>query len=128
MSTQQQDSALTGNSDMPSPGGQEWDVPRQGLGRSALRALAWSALSFGGIRVLSLATTLVLARLLVPEHFGLMAVATVVVNLANMAQDMGVQAALIYRRDNDNRVVEVVELDDAGKIVRARMHYEREQP
>jgi hypothetical protein len=35
--------------------------------------------------------------------------------------------ALLYRRENENRVLDVVELDDTGQATRVRAYYARQQ-
>lgn len=50
-------------------------------------------------RLIGLVSTLVLARLLAPDDFGLVAMAMVVVGLVDVLLDLGVVAALIQNRD-----------------------------
>lgn len=67
----------------------------QRLQTQTLVAAIWSFVGStgrGGIRLLS---NLLLTRLLLPEHFGLMATATVVVTLIQVFSDTGVRTALI---------------------------------
>lgn len=51
--------------------------------------------------VLTLAINSILAHLLTPEDFGLIAMAMVFVNLAGLLNDMGLQSALIQKRNAD---------------------------
>lgn len=74
-------------------------VDRPRLAARAARAVAWSYASWSASRILSLAVTAVLARLLVPEDFGLVGFATVVVVSLTVVQDLGFGSALIQRRD-----------------------------
>ncbi len=53
-------------------------------------------------RLLGLVSTLVLARLLVPEDFGLVAMAMVIVGLLDVMLDLGVSAALIQNDRADD--------------------------
>ncbi|MBK8376016.1 MAG: oligosaccharide flippase family protein [Sphingomonadales bacterium] len=50
-------------------------------------------------RLIGLVSTLILARLLVPEDFGIVAMASVVVGLIDTVLDLGVGSALIQNRD-----------------------------
>ena len=50
-------------------------------------------------RLIGLASTLILARLLFPDDFGIVAMASVVVGLVDVLLDFGVQVALIQNRD-----------------------------
>jgi O-antigen/teichoic acid export membrane protein len=52
-------------------------------------------------RLLGFASTLILARLLVPEDFGIIAMATVVIGLAGVLLDLGVHVALIQNKTPD---------------------------
>jgi O-antigen/teichoic acid export membrane protein len=53
-------------------------------------------------RVLGFASTLVLARILVPADYGLVAMGTVVVGLLDVILDLGVRSALIRDKDADH--------------------------
>ena len=67
----------------------------------AIQGVKWTILSYAvsrGIRTLS---TVVLARLLVPEEFGLMALALVSLALINVFSDLGLGAVLVVRQDLD---------------------------
>ena len=73
------------------------DAPPPGsLRRSAASGVKWQASSFLFGKLSVLATTLVLARLLVPEDFGLVALATVFITYADSFSDLGVAQALVY--------------------------------
>lgn len=69
---------------------------RLGLARAAVGGVAWQGLSYLGGKVLVLATTVVLARLLTPGDFGLVGLALVFVAYAEVVTDLGVAQALIY--------------------------------
>jgi len=60
-------------------------------------AMRWSD------RLVGLASTLVLARLLIPEDFGIVAMASIVVGLIDVLLDMGVAITLIRNRDARQR-------------------------
>lgn len=60
-------------------------------------ASLWSLLSEAAVRVITPFVFLVLARLLTPEDFGLVATAMIVVSLAQLIGDAGMSRALIQR-------------------------------
>lgn len=61
-------------------------------------ALLWKVVQLGGSKILYLAGTLVLGRLLTPDDFGLVAIATVAIVTAMVATDTGMTAALVQLR------------------------------
>jgi PST family polysaccharide transporter len=67
-----------------------------GLARLASRGALWQSVSFIGGKVLLLAATVVLARVLTPEEFGLVSLALVVIGFIDVIADLGVSQALIY--------------------------------
>ncbi|MFO1055791.1 MAG: lipopolysaccharide biosynthesis protein [Dongiaceae bacterium] len=69
------------------------------LGRRAGIGIAWAYGAFLGQKLLNLLTTAVLARLLFPADFGVIAFALVVVGLIDAVRDLGVKDALIYDAD-----------------------------
>jgi len=66
----------------------------------AAQALGWVLGSLAGARLVNLAATVVLARLLVPDDFGVLAVPLLVLTYLDTAGDLGTGAALI-QRDED---------------------------
>ena len=68
-----------------------------------IRGLPWTLLSYTGSRVVSVITTLVLARLVVPADFGLLALATLATNFLTWIADMGFSGTLVVRQDLDRR-------------------------
>lgn len=67
--------------------------------RQSVHALQWSVLGELGARVLGPLTFIVLARVLVPEDFGVVAAATVVVSLAQVLCELGLAKALVQRSE-----------------------------
>ncbi len=61
--------------------------------------LVWAFLASGSAKILSLASAMVLARLLAPEAFGLMGFGLVVATYLDSIADLGTGAALIYWPD-----------------------------
>lgn len=69
------------------------------LRQKALKGVVWSAIQNGGRQLLSLAVFFILARLLAPEAFGLVALASVFIALLEVFLDQGFSAAIIQRQD-----------------------------
>jgi O-antigen/teichoic acid export membrane protein len=69
----------------------------------ALRGVPWTLLTYAATRVVTLATTLVLARLLAPEDFGLFAMALLGMELLSVFSGLWLGAALIVRPDLGRR-------------------------
>lgn len=74
-----------------------------GLLARVLRSSALTIAGFGGAQVLRLASNLILARLLFPEAFGIMAIVNVVIQGLMQFSDMGVSAAIMQSRRGDDR-------------------------
>ncbi|WP_142589514.1 oligosaccharide flippase family protein [Pseudorhizobium halotolerans] len=82
------------------------DVARSPVKRfrlSVLRAAGWSIGGYVCIQLLRISSSLVLTRLLVPEMFGLMAVATMVQVAVAMLSDLGLRPAAIQSPLGDQR-------------------------
>ncbi|MGX6449692.1 oligosaccharide flippase family protein, partial [Patulibacter sp. S7RM1-6] len=73
--------------------------PAEGWGRRTAGGVAWSALAFAGTKAATLLTTLILARLLVPADFGLVAAALAYVSLIELLSDMGLRATVVYEQE-----------------------------
>ncbi len=78
------------------PGTGAAEAPRTSLRGSAASGMVWQGASYLFGKLSVLATTLVLARLLVPEDFGLVALAMVFITYADAVADLGVAQALVY--------------------------------
>lgn len=74
-----------------------------GLRRRAIRNVPWSLGGTALGRILTLLTTVVLARLLTPEDFGLIALAMVALTVVNVFSDVGLTSVLVVRQDFDRR-------------------------
>lgn len=72
-------------------------TPTPTLGRVARSGFLWQALAFGGARLSLLLSTIVLARVLGPTDFGLVALAVVMVLALTVVADLGVSQALVYQ-------------------------------
>ena len=62
--------------------------------------LFWMAIATLASKALSLMRKLILARLLVPEDFGLVAYASLAIGVLELFKEMGFSSALIYRKDD----------------------------
>jgi lipopolysaccharide exporter len=69
----------------------------------ALRGVPWTLLSYAGSRGITFVVTIVLARLLVPGDFGILALAVLVMGFLNLFRDLGLGSALVLRQDLDER-------------------------
>src|SRR5215216_2347794 len=72
------------------------------LGRRAVGALVWAGAADAAGKLLVFVATLVLARLLVPSEFGLVAFCLSVVYALEYVGDLGLGAALVYRSDAED--------------------------
>jgi O-antigen/teichoic acid export membrane protein len=68
-----------------------------------ISGFGWVALVKYSHDALGLLTTLILAKLLTPEDFGLVAVAGMVIEALKIFKDLGLSQALIYRQDDIER-------------------------
>jgi teichuronic acid exporter len=66
-------------------------------------SIFWLAWSRGVVQLLSFATTVLIARILVPADYGVMALASVFIGTAVVLADMGLGTAIIQFRDLDRR-------------------------
>ena len=73
------------------------------LTRKTTHGLFWVSLSMVLIKIINFIITVILARLLDPEHFGLVAIGLVVVNFFEIFRDMGIGTALIYKKDDADK-------------------------
>lgn len=68
----------------------------------AIQGSMWVLLGFGGNQVLRLGSNLVLAWLLFPEAFGLMALVYVFMGGLRMFSDVGIRGSILYHRRGDD--------------------------
>jgi lipopolysaccharide exporter len=72
-----------------------------GLEEKALRGVPWTVLAFATSKVLAIGTTLVLARILAPADFGVVALASLAIGTLQLFGDLGLGGALVVRQDLD---------------------------
>ncbi len=75
------------------------------LSQKVVRGGFWVGVSFGAEKVLGLVRSIILARLLVPEDFGLMGVTAVVLGGLSVFTNTGIEPAIIQRKDCNERVL-----------------------
>ncbi len=72
---------------------------KKSLGKQTIDALIWGFLDFVAVKVVFLVRILVLARLLTPEDFGLLAIGLTAIAVLMKLSDFGIVTALIQRPD-----------------------------
>lgn len=70
-----------------------------------LSGLRWSAIKRVGQAVLSIVVTIIMARLLDPSDFGLVAMATVFTGISNVFTELGTGEALIRKKNPNNEFI-----------------------
>ncbi len=83
------------------------ELPHDDLSARTIRAGRWRASSLLAQATLQFVVVVALARLLSPEDFGLAALAMVVVGFVGMVAELGLGAAVVYRRPLTARHVRV---------------------
>jgi O-antigen/teichoic acid export membrane protein len=74
--------------------------------RQVLSGFGWQAVSLYTNRLVGLATTLILAKLLVPEQFGVVTIASMIIEVLQLLKDMGLSEALIYQKRDDHVLID----------------------
>ena len=74
----------------------------------AIRGVPWTVASYGASKAVNVLTTIVLARLVAPKDFGLVALATLALTLLSFVKDLGLGGTLIVRQDLDRRALGTV--------------------
>ena len=69
------------------------------LDRSLLHGLAWTSAAKWGSQVLAWASTLIVARMLTPEDYGLVGMASIYLGLVTMLSEFGLGATVMALRD-----------------------------
>ncbi len=69
-------------------------------GRKTVHAVAWNYASFALSKGVVLITMAVLTRLLPPETFGIVSLATIIISYFSLLQDLGLGSALIQQRND----------------------------
>ncbi len=85
----------------------------------ALGGVRWTLASYAANKLITFSSTLVLARLLTPEDFGLVALAVLVIGIIGVFGDLGFGAAQVVRQDltrRDQRTVFSVTVGSAAVV------------
>ena len=89
------------------PEGWEASAPdRAFLDRALVRGLIWFSTARWGGQLITWGSTIVIARVLTPEDFGVVAAAMVVTGFLNLATDLGMGSAIIQAPKLEQRQVE----------------------
>lgn len=78
-------------------------MPSSDLKTSAIHSLFWKLFEQGGSAVITLLVQIVLARLLAPSEFGMLAIMLVFVNIGNVIVQSGLNTAIIQAPDASER-------------------------
>ena len=73
------------------------------LKQKTIKGLFWSGASQAGKQISQIVVTAILARLLSPNDFGLLAMAAVFINFGMIFSEMGISSALIQKQDTHDR-------------------------
>ncbi len=79
----------------------------EALTGQVVRGVVWTYVSFAGSKLLVFASTVILARLLVPSEFGQVGFALLVISYMDTVGDFGVSSALIYERKRPEQAADV---------------------
>jgi O-antigen/teichoic acid export membrane protein len=71
-----------------------------------LTGLGWTAASFGGVRLVSLGQTIILARLLAPSDFGGFAMAALAISITEVFSSIGILQAIVQSRLDDRATLD----------------------
>jgi O-antigen/teichoic acid export membrane protein len=74
--------------------------------RTVLAGLGWSAVMAYANRALGLVTTLILAKVLSPQDFGLVAIASMLIETLRVFKDAGLSEALIYHKNTEPHTID----------------------
>jgi lipopolysaccharide exporter len=77
------------------------DAPPTGAGWGGIvrHGIVWSGAAFGAGKALSLISILVLARLLTPNQFGVVAAVAAYIALIELGSDLGMKSAIVYEQE-----------------------------
>lgn len=78
------------------------------LVQKTTQGLFWVSISIIMVKIINFVVTAILARLLEPKDFGLIAIAFIIVNFFDLLKDMGVGTALIYTKKDYDKTANTV--------------------
>lgn len=82
-------------------------IETQRIKKAAVQGAAWNYATFLGSKGMVFLTTVILARLLAPEDFGLLALGMIAISYLDTIDDLGVSDALVYRQEDPDRAYNV---------------------
>ena len=74
-------------------------MSNESLGKKAISGFIWRLLQNAGTQVVSFVVSIILARLLMPSDYGLIAIINVFINVANVFIQTGFSSAVIQKND-----------------------------
>lgn len=77
--------------------------PEQGFRHKTVNGVKWSVASQIGTQGIGFVTIVILARLLSPREFGLLAMVTVIASFAQIFSEMGFSSALVQKQDIEQK-------------------------
>lgn len=80
-------------------------VELSGLARKATRGTIFVFITSYSLTAINFIGGIILARLLLPDDFGLMSLAVVYVTAFSVVKDLGLEGALLYQREDEDQVV-----------------------
>ena len=83
---------------------------------TVISSLFWKLMEQGGSQGIQFIVQIVLARLLLPEDFGLIAIVTIFILLANVFVQSGFNTALIQKKDADDEDFSSVFYTDTHRV------------
>ena len=76
---------------------------KQNLNRQIGNGLVWNFLERGGVQIITFLVQLVLARLLTPEDYGILAILSVFISLSSTFVNNGLANAVIQKKNSDSK-------------------------
>lgn len=67
-----------------------------------VKSFFWKLLERSGAQIITFIVSIILARLLEPSEYGIIAIITIFINLANVIIDGGLNTALIQKKNADD--------------------------
>ncbi len=81
---------------------------KNSLSKFAFNSIKWSGFSQFGRQGFQIITSIILARLLLPEDFGLVGMAFIIIGFLNILKDLGTSAAIIQKGDVEDKLLSSV--------------------
>lgn len=82
-------------------------ISAKSIKKATVQGAAWNYATFIGSKGLVFITTIILARLLSPEDFGLLALGMIAITYIDTIDDLGVADAMVYRQNDPERAYNV---------------------